>query len=661
MKSRFLLSALSLLLALCLLAGCQTDVTEQESSDGISVTESLAESSEETSSDSTSSEITLPPDDPPIEETDYFTAHGQGVLPETANRPEICTPTETAHLYAFPIALPDAGGFSVHVGGEVLHLSYWTEESMHRMYSLTTGELLCELTLPSWNATGILNDGRLWCVNLAVFETAIYNTDGTKTVLTEAQSEGAVLPQNVSVSPDGRYLLALYEGNRLVLRDLQDGTEQEIDAGEGSYWGIDAAEGMFYLRFSDIGMLSVRCEDGSTEKMFVDQSLGALYGDLWRYHREDAVVLGGTDEDGKRFYAPLEDGEILDDILHGCSATVTCNDDAESYRLRFYDLREGVLLSELNTVTACMGVQTLFLPNGAALMMQYNDHGTEVFWYDLPAAAGNLQAIDTLLMTETELIAEIDRIALETEQKTGVDLLYGSDGNDFVLYDYVGAAEKDLYIIYGAVKTVSEILSRYPEGMLRESYAETHRGLQIYLCGTIYGTSGNALSQAGGVTTDCDGYILVAVDVHNNLAYDIPHELSHVFDRRISHASYTAESDWMMLWEAATPIENVYTYSYDEYYNNTRYTAWNESDDANVWFVDGYARTFPTEDRARIMENLFNPEADGLAEVLQFENLQEKARLYAYILRECFESCDVDEALYWETYLGTIDESVIPQ
>ncbi|MBQ3002215.1 MAG: hypothetical protein IJD82_00630, partial [Clostridia bacterium] len=101
--------------------------------------------------------------------------------------------------------------------------------------------------------------------------------------------------------------------------------------------------------------------------------------------------------------------------------------------------------------------------------------------------------------------------------------------------------------------------------------------------------------------------------------------------------------------------------SYDDYYEYTRYTAWSESNDANVWFVDSYARTFPTEDRARIMENLFNPEADGLAEVFQFENLQAKARLYSYILRECFESCDVDEVLYWETYLGTIDESVIPQ
>lgn len=668
MKSRILMSALSLLLVLCLLAGCQTDGTESSVSDVSSVTEGMAESSGESSLDTssgstgsgdTSSEIELPPDDPA--EEDFFTLHGQSVLPETATRPAVCEPTETEHLYRFPIDLPDADGFTAQSRGEILHLSYWTEESKHCMYSLTTGEQLCELTIPPWNATGILDDGRLWCVNLAVFETVIYNTDGTKTVLTEAQDESAVLPQNVSVSPDGRYLLALYEGNLLVLRNLQDGTEQEIDAGEGAYWGIDAAEGMFYLRYSETGMLSVNCEDGSTERQYVADELGAMYGDLWRYHRDGAVILGGTDEDGKRFYAPLEDIEMLDDIMHGCAATVLRNDDTENYRVRFYDLREGVILSEFDTETDGYGVQTVFLQNGAVLMLQYSENGTELFWYDLPAAAEKGEKIETLLLSESELASEIDRIALETEQATGVDLLYGSDGNDFVLYDYVGAAEMDLYTIYGAVKTVSEILMSYPEGMLRESYAETHRGLQIYLCGTIYGTSDRSLSQAGGVTTDSDGYILVAVDVHDNLKYDIPHELSHVFDRRITHVSSTAERDWMMLWEAATPIENVYAYSYDDYYEYTRYTAWNESNDANVWFVDSYARTFPTEDRARIMENLFNPEADGLAEVFQFENLQAKARLYAYILRECFESCDVDEVLYWETYLGTIDESVIPQ
>ncbi len=655
---KFFVSALSLLLAVCILAGCQPSETELSFSDAGSVTESNAESSMETSSDETSSEIILPPDDP-IEE-DYFTLHGQARLPEEVQLPAICKPTETEHLYTFPIELPDAEGFSVHTAGDVLQLSYWTEENECSFYSLTTGELLYNTVLPAWNASGLLEDGTMWCVNLAVFEVAFYDRAGNKSVLIEAEhSETEILPQNASVTPDGQYLLALYPDNALWLYELQNGTRTQIDVPRNStFWDISAGTDMFCLPTGTDGVVQIDCKQKTAVTHHTGQRLGAFYDGLWQFFTDGAIAFGEAGIDTPRFYAKTESDESLCDVAFGCAVTVAY--DAEN-TVRFYDLREGVLLAKAEAGTDCHGAYAVLLPSGASLLLRYGNRGTEVCLYDLPAAASHLKTVDTFLMTDAELQAETDRIARETEQTTGVDLLYGSEGNDFVLYDYIGEAETDIYTVYSAVKTVSEILARYPEGMLREAYEATHGGLQIYLCGTIYGKTDGTLSQAGGVTTDKDGYILVAVDVGNDLMHDIPHELSHVFDRRIAYMSSFAERDWMMLWEVATPIENVYAYSYNDYYNYTRYVAWNESNEDNVWFVDSYARTFPTEDRARIIEHLFNPEEDGLAEVLQFENLQAKARLYCYILRECFESCDIDEVLYWETYLGTIDDSVIPQ
>ncbi len=662
MKTRFIVSALALLTALCILAGCQTVDTEQSLSVAVSVTESheeaSTESSEETSSD-TSSDIELPPDDPPVEE-DFFTLHGQGVLPDAVTLPAICAPTETEHLYTFPIELPDAEGFSARVGGDVLQLSYWTEENECSMYSLTTGELLYEMVLPAWSASGMLKDGTLWCVNLSVFEVAFYDRNGNKTVLIEAEaSDTQTPPQNASVSPDGEHLLALYPDNTLWLYELQNGTRTQIETPSyGTYWDISAAEDAFYLLTGVDGVLRVDCEQKTATSYYAEQSFGAMYGNLWQFYTEGAIVLTEANADSPRFYAELESDETLSGLAFGCAVTTSFD---ENNTMRFYDLREGVLLAELASAEEGYGMHAVFLQNGAVLVLQYGKNGVRTQIYDLPAAAEKGRSVETWILTDAQLDSEIERLANETEQATGVELLYSSQGNDFVLYDYVGAVENDRYTVYRAVRTVSEILARYPEGMLREAYAETHRGLQIYLCGTIYGTSGDSLSQAGGITTDNDGYIMVAVDVGSNLEYDLPHELSHVFDRRITHVSSTAERNWMVLWETATPIENVYAYSYDNYYDYTRYTAWNESDESKVWFVDSYARTFPTEDRARIMEHLFNSGEDGLAEVLQFENLQAKARLYCYILRNCFESCDTDEALYWETHLGTIDDSVIPQ
>ena len=673
MKKRILLFVIPLLLALCLFAGCGAEESEAASRDLSSAAESTEISSEEGSvssreesavSSTEDSSLEEPPEESfeesseeSSEEPDYFTAHGQGTLPDTAELPVFCQPTDKPFLYTFPMDLPDTEGFSATVAGDLLHLAYWTEENMHRTYSLETGELLCQLTLPAWNVTGYLEDGRLWCVDLESFEVCVYAADGTETLLQVPAELKDTTYQNAFLSPDERYFLALSVEATLSLWDLESGTCREITPKGGPYWSIEYADGTFYLP-ATYGVLSLDPTDGSTVIYDSSDSYGNLYGSLWHLFRDGAFVLGETDPAEKRFYAFLPGEEAVWDVMHGSAVT---NFYDLGNTLRFYDLRAGVLLAEYASDPAYYGIHALFLPNGCVLILEFGEKGTDIHLFDLPAAATAGTPVETLLLTDEELQEEIHRLAAETEEATGVDLLYGSEGNDFVLYDYIGEAETDLPDVYLSVKKVSEILALYPEGMLKEAYEDTHRGLLIYLCGAIYGKTGSSLSQAGGLTTELDGYILVAVDVHDNLAYDIPHELSHVFDRRINYISNQTGTDWMAVWEQATPVKNAYLNSYDDYGENQRYTAWNESKDKNVWFVDGYARTFPTEDRARIMENLFNPAEDGIAEILRFDNLQTKARLYCYILRECFASCDTDAVLYWETHLGTIDDSVIPQ
>ena len=81
----------------------------------------------------------------------------------------------------------------------------------------------------------------------------------------------------------------------------------------------------------------------------------------------------------------------------------------------------------------------------------------------------------------------------------------------------------------------------------------------------------------------------------------------------------------------------------------------------NVWFVDGYARTFPTEDRARLFEYMFMPQDDSVSRnIYDFDNLVNKAKLYSYILRQCFPSCNTETSNVWEKNLGVIDSSVVP-
>ena len=193
--------------------------------------------------------------------------------------------------------------------------------------------------------------------------------------------------------------------------------------------------------------------------------------------------------------------------------------------------------------------------------------------------------------------------------------------------------------------------------MLRETHEKSNLGMKIYICGTICGVSGGGVGTAGGLTFDHNGYLCIALDINGSPSYDLPHELSHAFDRRINAMfNYNDQdlTDWMLVWEEFTPEYAEYTYDYANYHDYDEYTADNAMNE-EVWFTSSYARVSPTEDRACIMEQLFNPAEDKLGYQFNHENILNKARLYSYILRQCFPSCNTSETHYWETYLGDIN------
>ena len=112
----------------------------------------------------------------------------------------------------------------------------------------------------------------------------------------------------------------------------------------------------------------------------------------------------------------------------------------------------------------------------------------------------------------------------------------------------------------------------------------------------------------------------------------------------------------MDIWEDVTPYDDAYLNTYEGYEYATEYTAGYESNYNNIWFTDGYGRTYPTEDRARLMECMFDSENGDMKDLLKYDNLAYKARLYSFILRQCFQSCQVEEELYWERFTGIPDE-----
>ncbi len=611
--------------------------------------------SSETSSETISNPKPEPEPEPepvPEPEPDFFTKHGQESLPTEANVPNCYVQTETKYLYNLPLDFSKAENVEVYAKGDYVHMFYWDNGFRGKIISLETGATLTDIEINDWETRGSLENGDIWIANTSDLSIKTVSADGNVTTVLDDGEDRYI--QKLQMSDDGKYALALFDNNEYVIYDIE--TQNSIPAQIKTteyFWQWHWINGKFALEGINGNFIYIDPKTGNCEKIYLDYSPDGLRGGLYYRQNDKNIVLFSDKADTEYFCMNLTN-ESLCDVRFGFAVTQSYSD---MNIINIYDLRNGNKVFETELPYDGFVSSVDFTDDGTVIiaMHMYDDGGDifEIYFYDLPSAVADETAtpVETLITTQSELWQRIQSIAEEIESDTSVDILYGADGNDFDNYGYMGKAEKNVFSVYSAINSVKEVLSHYPKGMLKESYIDTHKGLRIYLCGTIYGMGYGSLDTAGGLTTEDDGYIIVVLDINNNIQFDLPHELSHVFDRRIEYVSFFSEESYMQLWEGATPLNNGYKYTYDDYQNYYKYTVEYEDDPQDVWFLSPYSRTYPTEDRAQIMEFLFNKENEFSANILEYENLRTKAELYCRILRECFESCKTDEVLYWEILL----------
>ncbi len=602
------------------------------------------------------------PPEPPAQ--DFFTRNGQGV-PSADQIPGYAQETDTPNLYSLPLDLPTSDMLrTVLAYGDTLYISYWSEfdemmeNGLIRVYDLTAGNMLYEVEYPGWSDFGYLEEGGLWFYDYGNNQLNISDATGQLTTISldlSAANPDAFI-NNICVDTTGEHLICIYDAEvSVMLYDLKTGavTTPTFESATQIYQ-VRYRQGKFYLTdYNDLVYALDPATGEFTRHSFVIGFDDFLDGVAYEM-QSVGLAMVGLDGDSTCYYLKTDYNCWVSDLSHGC---VALNSYGEGPQIHVLDLRNERYLADIFFSENCYTTFSQFLDNGSLMILEATNDGNFVYLYDTSATVADAKMLDTYQGTTQELEAETAEIAQAVFDATGIEILYGSQGNDFIVSDYVGAVELEPFKVFCAVDTVAELLNRYPEGMLREAWEATNSGMKIYLCGSIYGIWSGSLDQAGGLTTDVDDYIVVAIDINQPIDSVLYHELSHVFDRRIS--DMWEQVDWFAVWESVHPFDNGYIYSYDNYYNYTKYTPDGEKKPGKVWFVSSYGRTFPTEDRATLMEILCL-NTDVSPTELEYENILYKARLYSYILRQCFPSCDTEETHFWETFLGVIDESVLP-
>lgn len=237
--------------------------------------------------------------------------------------------------------------------------------------------------------------------------------------------------------------------------------------------------------------------------------------------------------------------------------------------------------------------------------------------------------------------------------------VYLGDTVSALFPDYTLEPCEDTAAISSALDVLEEALSRYPTDYFEQLGGDSVRAICFYLSGRMTPIDpAVSIDDPGGLSCQLDSVEMIAFNINGNLrVQDVVHELTHVLDHWLWADGTLDESDW----SALNPEDFDYHYAYiDEDGNSyewgaTRYTAWDAAyysgDIDSIYFIDPYSTTYPTEDRARLMEYLLADPESGPPNYFSSVHLQEKLTYYFQCIRARFDTSQWPEQTSWEKAL----------
>ncbi|WP_458461037.1 hypothetical protein [Paenibacillus sp.] len=284
---------------------------------------------------------------------------------------------------------------------------------------------------------------------------------------------------------------------------------------------------------------------------------------------------------------------------------------------------------------------------GGYFFLDYNNGEAKLIFWDIGAESSgeNLQLRD---MQEPSIPdggvvdATLYDRARELSDRFGVDIRIA----DQCQLDY-GYYTSDMEInpdyIAAALDTLDACLSNYPEGFFSQLRYGNVRSLRIELVDNPMPVD-DSLAPSAAFAQELQDHNLIVMDTYSVLPWNIYHEIAHIFDNRLTFDAGLRPDALFSegAWLALQPEGFDYAYSYWEMPEYTRQYI------DSGYFRDSYACTFPTEDRAELMEAAMCCEpifADN-------EKLREKLAFYSKCIRDCFDTTGWPTVTLWEQALG---------
>ena len=259
------------------------------------------------------------------------------------------------------------------------------------------------------------------------------------------------------------------------------------------------------------------------------------------------------------------------------------------------------------------------------LLVQYND--CDVYVVDIDKADKTTYTFDEYKNKMNELV---DNKVKELEDKYHIDIVYK---DEVKIEDDTFEAKQmnNNYVVLDALDEIETILKKFNTEFFDSFHDEKHKdGLIIYLTGKLTPKGDvDTTSNPAGYTLYRDNSYVIVEDIESySLQSTTCHELMHNIEHKIWDNFPYDE------WYDNNPLyfSYMYTYKTDADFSFTT----SEENKNYVSFVDTYAKSWPTEDIARVFENICNKDEHSF--LLDYPRLKAKALLLQETLTKYFPS-----------------------
>lgn len=245
--------------------------------------------------------------------------------------------------------------------------------------------------------------------------------------------------------------------------------------------------------------------------------------------------------------------------------------------------------------------------------------------------------------------------ASKLEDRYGVRILIGANV-PAEFSDYTAESCTDNAAIDGSLSVLENVLSLYPDTYFTRLKGGYYRDIAFYLTGALHPLdASNNISNASAFATESNGTMQLAFDLYDDLSPDtVIHELTHAADYRFAGEDLLNENEW----NAMNPEGFSYYYSYINEFGESYETAGSPDNTAvsgcpadDVWFIDPYSKTYPMEDRARLMETLLSGRTP-YSGCFRGQHIKEKLSYYFRFLRETLDDGSWPASTSWEEALS---------